>query len=719
MVLIAGDGVQASGKIANRVAAPPPPPPPPPVQRPVDAARAETAKAAAPATAAPAADRQSLTQTAANGRPVEAGHAMRTLDQQNGGNRLATNEQVGRASYKPAFMTGTALASATLATTRLPTRAVIDDSHEKDGVTTTTKGSVTSTTSHEGNTTTSLTDKTVTKSGDGIWSVTKTTTDQTVNTLFDANGRPVKAGSGAPTSEVERKVESSVGVKVDKDSASATVSVSGEKNGVKGSYTTTTKVDENGLSQSKSVEVGPGKASATGGLKIDENGNVQVSGTGGLNLGPVGAQVKGEHTTGPNGTKDSTTTSFSLKTPDGKPVSASVDYKMTDSQQLSINSDGSTTYKLTGETKLTLAGGVDAKRISVDASWFSGQRTVHNVTVPKGVDPKTIDPTKPESWPEGTRVLIKSEDFNGSTMGVAYANFGVEAGAETRDGTSIVMEKKSGDQLSVATGPTSGFTTSGKLKVDIGAGFGVELGGENKVDFAFYKTFDIDLKAPGGAQTFSDVFLAREAPKANADGVSNLMDTTYGDWNYTGGAKVNTPFGSFGPEHKEGSKSIWKTYADGRVEYSRTYDANGDGKGELTKTATSTDGKTWSNESYTLTLEVTTEEHSQLHNAKQMTANDNLKVGDKIEIKLTAQEVEALRQKHQSFNALQPESAEVKGRMNDSFADYLARQNGIDGILPTLFSLKHANKVGDYTSPMPKVDLDHPLPGTVTIIPKS
>ena len=135
----------------------------------------------------------------------------------------------------------------------------------------------------------------------------------------------------------------------------------------------------------------------------------------------------------------------------------------------------------------------------------------------------------------------------------------------------------------------------------------------------------------------------------------------------------------------------------------------------MTKTASSVDGKNWDDPVYKFSVEITTEEYSQLHNAKEFTANDDLKVGDTIEITLTEDELQELRQKDRVFYAQEPESEETAGRVNDSFADYLSRK-GEFGILPELFSLKHAPDAYDYSSAPPEIDLEHPLPGEVTIV---
>lgn len=678
------------------------------------AARAETA-----ATPARPSDNthRTLAQTAASGKPVAAGAAMRQLDQQNGGNRATTNQQVGNQQVGVANMKQAFLWTTSLASPAAPVSRSLDGTSEKDGVSTTTQGTEKVRVTEEGNVTQTQSQKTETKTGDRSWSQKTSVTDTTTNKVYDDKGNPVYGKGEQPVQEIDRKTEVSSQVKVDKTSASAEISGSAQKGNVTVSGSNKVTVDDNGLTKSGEVSAGTDAVKGTvgGGVTLNENG-MTASGQAGLQTGWLGVKHQEQFTAGAGSTEHKSTTSGNFSTPQDKVLSVKAEFKYSSSEKLTENPDGSTTFKVTGETKILGGVGVDVKKVEVDASWSQGERSIHTVTVPKGVDVKSIDPTKPESWPEGTRVMIKSEDYKGSSLEVAYAGFGVEGSGESREGTAIVLEKKAGDNVSVAAGPTSGFTNSGKLKFDIGAGFSAELGAENKVDFSFYKTFDLDLAAEGGAQTFANIIGGQKPPEQNVGGVSNLMETTTGNWNYTGSAKLNTPFGAIGPEHKESSNSVWKTYADGHIEYSRTYDANGDGKAELTKTASSKDGENWSDPVYKLTVEVTSEENGELHNAKQMVANDDLKVGDKIEITLTSDDLKELRQRDTAFYTEETETKEVAGRMNDSFADYLARSGGTDATLSKLFRLENSNDAYDFESPQPEINLDHPLPGDVKII---
>lgn len=675
------DAVSGAGTNASVRNDPPPPPPPPPVDR-TQLGNVGTASSAAQ-------EQRTLAQTAAHGGPVEAGNALRTLDQQNGGDRAATDAQVRAETRSEIKVTD---GTRTTSTSTTQTRSSMDGVEQKKNET-----------------------KVETRTNGTSWS--RTSSNTTTNTVkeFDERGNPsIDPEAHQQTQTVQSRTERKSETKVDGKSASHTETASGQRGNVGGSISNQTKVDRDGVGNQTTAtgNVGSAKGTASGGFQVNENG-ASLNGKVGVSAGPLSADHGVKVEQGKDSTKLTNTTTVTLQGGDGKPVHGKVEYKQTDVRELKTNADGSTTYQVTGESKLTLDGGVDVKKVKVDASWTTGQRTVHTVTVPKGADVTRVDPNNPSAWAEGTRVMIKSEDYKGSTLGASYQNFGIEAGQEVRDGTAIVMEKKAGDIVAVSTGPTSGFTTSGALKVDIGAGVGFELNGENKTDFTFYKNFNVDLAAQGGQQAFNDVLTGRQAPTADANGVSDLKTVTTGDWAYKGGAKINTPFGDFGPEHQEGSHTTWTTYADGRVDYARTYDANGDGKPEVSSTATSLDGKTFSKPTYTFHIPITND--LERSNGTQFVNNPNLKVGDTVEVTLTADQLQDLRQKDMAFHTMGTETADTQARTINSFAEYIGRSGNGEAVMEKLFSLKNSADYGDYTSAPPPFDPAHALPGQVVV----
>lgn len=637
---------------------------------------------------APAGDsgsqQQELVRTAAQGGPLDAGNALRTLDQQNGGNRAATSAQVRTAAE-------------TNTTTTV-----------EKGVRTVTAGTARTQTSVDGVERQKSESKVVTRTDPTSWTRTESRSDATTAKLFDEKGRPaIDPATGQQAETVQSKSERKTEIKADTKGASYTFTGSEQRGSLSGSISNQTKVDTFGVGNQTMFTgtAGDFKATAGGGFQVGENG---VGLNGKVGLGPLSAEHRTEVKRDEGSSKVTSTTT--VRAGDGMPVKGSAELKWTHADGRMVNEDGSTTYRVTGEMKFTLAGGVDVKGVKADVSSGTGERTLHTVTVPKGVDVKSIDPNNPSAWPEGTRVMIKSEDYRHSTLGFGYQILGAEAKQEAREGKAIVMEKRAGDTVAVLAGPTSGFTSSGKLKVDLAAGFSVELGGENKTDDFAYQSFNVDLTAPGGASVIRDALTGQRVPSANGNGVSDLRSIATSDWSYDGSARLNTPFGDVGPKHQESSHSVWTTYEGGRTEEIRTYDADGDGTSELTVAARSADGKTFDKPEFTLSLPIANDR--ELAVIAQYVRDPSLKTGDVIEVTLTADELQGLRQKSWGSESIIDESPATQMNFVEEFAAQLGR---IESSQAAVVELAKLNNSPDRNGVAPRVDPNHLLPGVVTI----
>lgn len=434
--------------------------------------------------------------------------------------------------------------------------------------------------------------------------------------------------------------------------------------------------------------------------------------------GPVSGENKTEVENGPNGTKVTNETTVKIEE-DGKVVDAKIEVKNKIVTETKDNGDGTTTHKLEADTSVTVGGSVDGKKVKVEGSLVGGSRAEYSVTVPNGVDPKSIDILNPQSWPEGTRVQIKSEDYQGSSLEVLVKGIGIATDHESRTGTSIVIEKQAGNKVGIATGPTDGFTSSGKLKIDLGAGFSFEAGAEHKLDSSAFGSFTVDLNTPEGRAAYRESVFNGNPPTANGNGVSDYKQIYTNDYAYKNGVKIKTPIGEVNLEgHKENSSGTTTIYPDGRVEVSGTYDSDGDGKVDMTRTASSTDGgKNWSEPVYKYSLPIRNE--TDLSYAKSFTGNENLKVGDTLEITVTEQQMEEMRQNDRSFHPQVEEDSDLRKMNNTRFACFLVRWSG-DNTAGTLIKIMEAYtgpKLDDpYGGPRRDIEPGEVLPGTVKVI---
>lgn len=664
---IAGSGGGASPQTAS--------PPTPP--RTADANTGEAARSPAPGQAGP-----DLVATAANGGPVESGEALRLLDERNG-NPQTTDIQVQAARSGGADPTGWSVS-----------RSYSVEVETSGGTTTTTGTSADTRVSADGYEQVMRAHTVTTASGSTTWSFSAADSTTYTTRRYDEHGRaqfdPV---TEQPLWNTESKAAQATTATLDQSGAALTTAITGQEGSVNGGVSSTVAMNDDGVGAQTifSAGGGPVEGRAGGGVRYGENG-LAVNGMAGLNIGPAFGGVTVTREEGANGVKDTSTAAVGVAVGEGGPVGGRLEYRQTDVRELTRNEDGTTTYQVTGQAQRMVGAGVDVGGAGVDAAWTNGQRTVHTVTVPAGADVTAVDPTRPQDWPEGTRVVIRSEDYQGSTLELSYARFGLQAGQESRSGAAIVLERGAGGSVHVAAGPTEGFTASGRLEFDLAAGFGASLGGENRYDFASYRTFDLDLSAPGGAQTLADVLVGRGPPTANANGVSGLMETTIADYRYTGALRFNTPFGDVGPELREGGQALWRSFPDGRVEYAQSYDVDADGAPELITSSTSPDGRGWSETDFT--FRVTIDDEVALDNYARFAPTSGVRIGDTVDVKITGDELELLRGSDEfSGFGLPGETEDMAAANRFGLAEHIARIQDASSILSSMAPLISAGSL--------------------------
>lgn len=635
-----------------------------------------------------------LVDTALNGTPVAAGQALAALDRQNG-NRAATDSQVDAARA----------AAATSVATNVTVSESLTTSHVA-GVQTTSQSQTTTQSSVDGVVQDRATRATETKTGVTGWSRTTTETQTQTAKNFDALGRPtVDSTTGVQAETVNSQVQTKTETKVGPSGASHSQSVSGQTGSFNGSVSGSATFDANGVGGQGKMSAGMGPASANvgTGLQVGKDG-VSVNGSIGGAIGGLGAQHSVSQQVNDKGVKTTTTTSVSLATPAGQPVSAKVEYKQTSVEQLS-RTPTSTTYSVTGEMSVAGSVAVDVRNVQANIGLAAGQRTVHTVTVPAGVDVAKIDVTKPADWPAGTKVSMNSEDYAGTTMAASISAFGFKDSVETRQGQSISMEKRADGRIGVSVGPTQGMTADTQISVGF-AGVSAGIGNKTSLDTSVSRHFDIDLAAPGGMQTFTDTVTARQAPVADVNGVSGLKTVEISQVGVVAGLTATTPFGATKPGNNEVGRTTRTTYADGRVDVETSYDANADGRVDLTMTRQSIDGMTFSAPSYRYSEQITQQNQAI---AAQLTNNAGLKVGDTVSIELSDAQLAGLRRDHPNFATPSGASAQVDAFNQLSFASHLARSVNHQGVMQ---ELGFRQAVTQQNRSLPG---DVRMPGTVTV----
>ncbi|WP_158298940.1 hypothetical protein [Sphingomonas psychrotolerans] len=625
---------------------------------------------------------RSLAEAAAKGTPVEAGNALRALDTQNDGNRAATNAQV-EAQKTSSVANGVYSATQSVSTT---TRSV-------DGVEAVTD---------ERKQTISVNNKSA--------SISNTTTRTATTQEYDDAGKAVHSdpATGTPAETVQSRSQQTSTKSIDANGISATKSVSEQRGSYGVGAESKTSLGEKGVTTGGTVSgnIGDLNAKANGGITANSQG-VTISGGLNVNAGPIGVQTSVEQVSQTGLTRTTTVTSAKIGTVPGTPVTAAVEYKQTNVSQARHNLDGTVTYDVTGETKVGGTVGIDAKQTKVDASLTTGYRTVHSITVAKDVNVTTIDPTKPASWPAGTRVTMKSEDFNANTLSASYQNVGLTLSQESSLGTTVSIEKQADNTVSVTAGPTAGFLSNGKLSADL-AGFGAQIGVENKTSISAFSSFNLDLDAPAAQKALSEVLSGQKPPQASTVGVSNFATTNTLTNNYNLSAQLNTPLGPLGLGRKVNDQNVTTTLADGSVTFSDTFDPNADGKPELTISGAMVNDVAVER---TFSFHLKAADEQDVQTLQATTGNMGIKVGDTVNVSLTEAQLQDLRLGNR------PAETTLHERQfsNAALAENITLTGSTQGMATQLASMLSANRFGDHASPAQMFDSSATMPGTITV----
>lgn len=228
----------------------------------------------------------------------------------------------------------------------------------------------------------------------------------------------------------------------------------------------------------------------------------------------------------------------------------------------SVDSEGRSvqTTTVTGTVEGTVgASGDDKKGTGGSFSVGGGTEVSYSVTVPVGVDPTTIDPLDPGSWPPGTSVRFTEEFYVALDAGVSFRGLMTEAGYDAGERGYVEVSKGDGDQVVVLVGDEEfarasqsvGLGTS-DLNVKAGASSGFSHGTAHEVT--------LDLGTEQGRQAYRDLVAGGAPPTAGDPGVVDVADLTVFD-----ASKSIDISGTAGDVSAGGNLSEWKAGGVQRV----------------------------------------------------------------------------------------------------------------------------------------------------------
>lgn len=271
-------------------------------------------------------------------------------------------------------------------------------------------------------------------------------------------------------------------------------------------------------------------------------------------------------------------------------------YKVTDNATVSVSGESVDaegrsvqTTQITLDRKGAIELGKEMEGAGASVEGYTGAGVGYSVTAPVGVDPLSIDPLRPETWPEGVSVRFDESFYAGYGMESTFRGLIVGMGQETGTGHYVEISKGAGDQVVVQVGDERFARASSEV------GFGtdqadVKVGADNGVSSGTAHEVVLDRSTPEGQALLRDLFYGGKVPAAGDAGVVDIAelkvfsaDASIGGSGTVGDVTAGTTLAEWN------SAGVQRTHADGTstMEWSglqsgtqvggvATFDANGD-----------------------------------------------------------------------------------------------------------------------------------------------
>ena len=296
-------------------------------------------------------------------------------------------------------------------------------------------------------------------------------------------------------------------------------------------------------------------------------------------------------------------------------------YKVTETATVTVSGesvDAEGRSVQTTEVTLSKEGAIELSKeiggYGVSGTGYTGGTIGYSVTAPVGVDPRSIDPMAPETWPEGVSVRFDESFYAGYGMEATYKGLIVGMGQETGAGHYVEISKGAGDKVTVLVGDDK--FSSASAEVGIGTDkINAKVGADNGISSGTAREIVIDRSTPEGQKTFESIVLrGGDVPAVGTAGVVDVADLTV--MNAHSGVSVS---GTAGDNSVGGTLSEWsaggvqRTHADGTT----TLDWTGESRGMQVGGTTTFDstGKAMTEDStYYMRLEGVSPEAAQQYN---------------------------------------------------------------------------------------------------------
>lgn len=306
----------------------------------------------------------------------------------------------------------------------------------------------------------------------------------------------------------------------------------------------------------------------------------------------------------------------------------------------------SDTYKISTKIETEGHASVDLKKFGLNGSLSAGQKFEYSVTVPKGIDPLSINPNDPSSWPSGTSVKVNASDQTGNSVGIKYGVLGLDGKVTNSDGTSQIITKDDDGKVTVMTGPTAAVSNKAELSVTVDEAK-LMLSTNKSLTDATLQTASFDPATPEGDAALNNYLTHGSLPSADGPGISEV--NTVSKVSYSSGHEAGLKLFDFSVNAKDApysSEVVTTTHGDGSSDQQLT--VKNPGCPDLIATQTfDPDGKLDpSSSTYTYLAHDMTESDAQLLNNKDFSGfnGGGFQAGDNVKITLTLDQVAEFKQ---------------------------------------------------------------------------
>ncbi len=182
--------------------------------------------------------------------------------------------------------------------------------------------------------------------------------------------------------------------------------------------------------------------------------------------------------------------------------------------------DSSDTYKITSTISTEGSVSMDLGRFGIEGTLADGQKIEYKITVPKGVDPLSINPNDPSSWPPGTSIQVDSSATAAQGLGLKYGALGLDGSVDTQKGTTQTISKGGDSSVTVMSGPQDAVTNKASLSVSFDEAKAA-VGASHSLAGSTVASATFDTSTAEGRAALANTLANGTIPGQNGAGVSD------------------------------------------------------------------------------------------------------------------------------------------------------------------------------------------------------